>query len=266
MQRRAAAVSAAFFLVVAAGAYALMGAAQPPEVSIDDANVDHRITEAGQTFTVDGVEYNVTDLEGTSATIAWTNESAVLTAALEHNSSVAYRDANYTVLIPNESDPGEFRLREEQSVDRPTTTQNGTEFVVVEGDGGNQTLVPRSEYLPDPETYAFRTDDEFEYRNNTTRVAAITQSEATLEWRGEQQNTVDAEEGGNVTLGDDQSFVAHFPSNGTLVLSSSYEDYRSDAERVEAFEERVGGLEAVSIISGLAAMLLVGLAYLPSRY
>lgn len=266
MQRRAAAVSAAFFLVIAAGAYALIGAAAPPEVSIDDANVDHRITEENETFTVDGVEYTVTDLGNTSATAEWTNESAVLTATLENNSSVAYRDGNYTVLIPNESDPGEFELREEQSIDRPTVTQNGTTYVVVEGEGDNRTLVPRSEYLSDPETHTFAEGDELAYQNNTTTVAAIEQSEVTLEWEGERRNTVNFEEGGNATLGDDRSFVAHFPSNGTLVLSSNYRAYSEDTERVAVFHERMTGLWAVVITSALAAVLLVGMAYLPSRY
>jgi hypothetical protein len=266
MQRRAAAVSAAFFLVIAAGAYALIGAAAPPEVSLDDADIDYRITEENETFTVDGVEYEVTGLKNTSATAAWTNESAVFTATLENNSSVAYRDANYTVLIPNESDPGEFRLREEQSIDRPTVTQNGTTYVVVESEGDNRTLVPRSEYLPDPETHTFAEGDEFEYQGNATTVAAIERSAVTLEWEGERRNTVDFEDGGNATLGDDRTFVAHFPSNGTLAVSSNYEAYRESTERVEFFHERVNGLWAVVITSGLAAALLVGMAYLPSRY
>lgn len=266
MQRRAVAVSVAFFLVIAAGAYALIGAAQQPTVSIDDANVDHRLTSTGQTFTVDGVEYNVTKLGDGSATAAWTNTSATFSATLENNSTVAYRDGNYTVLIPNESDPGEFTLREQQSVDRPTTTQNGTTYVIVEGEGGNRTLVPRSEYLPDPREYTFREGDQFDYQNNTTSVARIRPSGVTLQWSGERTNTVKFEEGANVTLGNDRTFVAHFPRSGTVELTSNYEDYRSDVERIAYFHERVNGLWAVTIISGLAAVLLIGMAYMPSRY
>lgn len=266
MQRRAVAVSVAFFLVIAAGAYALIGAAQQPTVSIEDGNVDHRLTSQGQTFTVDGVEYNVTELEGESATAAWTNESATFSATLENNSTVPYRDANYTVLIPNESEPGQFSLRERQTVDRPTLTENGTTYVVVGGEGDNRTLVPRSEYLEDPQEFTFRQGDQLDYQNNTTTVATIQQSGVTLQWTGERTNTVSFEEGGNATLGDDRTFVAHFPSNGTVELAENYQDYQSDLDRVEYFNERVNGLWGVVIVSGLAVVLLIGMAYMPSRY
>jgi hypothetical protein len=266
MQRRAVAVSVAFFLVVAAGAYALIGAAQQPTVSIEDGNVDQRLTSGGQTFTVDGVEYNVTDIGGESATVAWTNTSATLSATLENDSTIPYRGGNYTVLIPNESDPAEFTLREQQTVDRETVTQNGTTYVVVEGEGGNRTLVPRSEYLDDPTTYTFRQGDSLDYRDNSTTVASIAPSGVTLQWTGERTKTVDFAAGENVTLGDEQTFVAHFPSSGTAELTQNYDDYQSDIDRIEYFHERVNGLWGVVILSGIASILLIGMAYMPSRY
>lgn len=266
MQRRAVAVSVAFFLVIAAGAYTLIGAAQQPTVSLEDENVDHRLTSQGQAFTVDGVEYNVTEIGDGSATAEWTNESATFSATLENNSTTAYRDGNYTVLIPNESEPSEFTLRERQTVDRPTTTENGTTYVVVEGEGDNRTLVPRSEYLDDPQVYTFRQGDQLEYRNNSTTVARIQQSGVTLQWTGKRTNSVTFEEGANATLGDDRTFVAHFPDNGTAELTSNHEAYQSDLDRIDYFHERVNGLWGVVIISSLAAVLLIGMAYMPSRY
>lgn len=266
MQRRAVAVSVAFFLVIAAGAYALIGAAQQPTVSLEDGNVDHRLTSQGQTFTVDGVEYNVTEIGEGLATAAWTNASATFTATLENNSTVAYRDGNYTVLIPNESEPGQFTLREQQTVDRPTLTENGTTYVVIRGEGNNRTLVPRSEYLDDPQAFTFRQGDQLDYQNNSTTVAGIQSSGVTLQWTGERTNTVEFEEGANATLGDDRMFVAHFPNNGTAELTQNYGDYQSDAERITYFHERVNGLWGVVIISSIAAVLLIGMAYMPSRY
>ena len=265
MQRRAAAIFVALFLVVAAGAYALIGAAEQPTVSIDEADRDHVVTGT-EFLTVAGVEYNVTSLNGTAgeAEARWLNESARSTATLANNSTVGYQGGNFTVLIRNVSEPEQFRLQEVQSIDRPTVTQNGTTYVVFE-EGDNRTLVPVSEHLPDPTVYRFRAGDELDYQGNTTTVAAITAEEVTLEWFGPRNETVSFTEGQNTTI-DGTEYLATYPDAETLVLTTAYDDYAADQERIDYYHERISGLWGVTILSSIAAILLIGMAYLPSRY
>lgn len=263
MQRRATAISVAFFLVLAVGAYALIGMAEEPAVSIEEQNREI-VVGSGESFTVDGVTYTVGEVGEGSTEAVWRNESARFTATLENNSTVAYRDANYTVLVPNVSDPGSFTLREVQPVDRPTVTQNGTVYVIVEEEGERR-LVPRSEYLPEPDVREFEAGDELDYGGNATTVAAITPEEATLEWFGPADVTVSISEGENASL-QGTPYLAHFPGDGTVVLTTAYEDYAGDLERQSYFHERVNGLWGVTILSSLAVVLLVGMALLPSRY
>jgi len=266
MQRRAAAVSAVIFLVLAAGAFALIGAAQQPAVDIPAQYRDYTL-QANQTFTAGGIQYDVTSLSDGSAEASWTNESARFTASLQNNSTVAYRGGNYTVLIPNESQPSQFQLREVQTVDRPTVTQNGTTYVVVERNG-TKTLVPRDEYLPAPQTYEFQQGDQLEYGNNSTTVASISPQAATLAWSGVKVNTVSFEEGSNVTLGSGQGteYVATFPDANTMVLSSNYQPYKQDIDAQDYYVERMDGLWVVVILGLVGAAMLVAMGYLPSRY
>lgn len=265
MQRRATVVFAAFFLVVAAGSYAFTGMVEEPGVSIEEPNREHVVSGTGN-LAVGGVDYDVTSLDGEagSAEARWLNESARVTATLANNSTVAYQGGNYTVVVPNTSSPESFALREVQSIDRPTVTQNGTRYVIVEEEG-DRTLVPVGEYLPDPTRYAFRTGDEFAYENNTTTVAAITPEEVTLERFVDRYETKSFGEGENTTL-DDTAYLAHFPDASTMVLTTAYQDYRDDEDRIDYFHERRSGVWGVFILSSMAAILLVGMAYLPSRY
>ncbi|MFB6069330.1 MAG: hypothetical protein ABEJ90_05340 [Halobacterium sp.] len=266
MQRRAAAVSVALFLLLAAGSYAMIGAAQQPDVSLE--NPDYAVTE-GQTPTIGGTTYNFTSVSERGATATWVNESARYTTSWSEGDTVPYRGGNYTVVIPNASDPVEFSLEENQTVDRPTVVQSGTTYVVVE-DGENKTLVPRDEYLPDPMVYRFREGDvvDYEGNDNETRVASVTQSSVTIEWFAPRTNEVSFSEGERTAVGGTE-YLAHTEQrDGTLVLqlTTDYADYNEDVEAQKFFHERVSGLWGVVILSTLAAALLVMLAFLPSRY
>lgn len=265
MQRRAAAIFVAFFLVVAVGAYALIGAADEPTVQIDEADRDHVVTGDGS-LQIGGVEYDVTDLDGAagSAEASWLNESARFTATLADNSTVPYRDANYTVVVQNASEPDRFRLHEVQPIDRPTTVQDGTRYVVFE-EGTNRTLVPVSEYLPDPMIYPFVIGDEFPYEGNATTVAAVSTEEVTLEWFGPQTETVSFAEGQNTTI-DGTPYLVTFPDEETMVLTTAYDEYDASLARIDFYHERMSGLWGVIILSGIVAFILVGMAYIPSRY
>lgn len=264
MQRRAAAVSVAIFLLLAAGSYSLIGAAEQPELALE--NPTHSVAQ-NDTRTIGGTTYTFTDVGEDSATAAWTNESARYTATLNANDTVAYEGDNYTVVIPSSSDPTEFELREVQTVDRPTVEQNGTTYVVVEEDGEKR-LVPRDEYLSEPRTYRFAEGDQFPYENETTTVAAVENESVTLEWFAPRTNELEFEEGVNTSIAG-TNYLAHFVQDGgqnVLQLTTDYEDYHSDVEAQEFFHERMNGLWGVAILSALAAALLIMLAYLPSRY
>jgi len=265
MQRRAAAVSVAFFLVISAGAYAFIGAAQEPAISLE--NPDHAV-QGGETLTVAGTEYSFTEVSDGSATATWTNQSARYTATLENGSVVEYEGTNYTV-VPNEGeDPTRFRLVEKQTVDRPTTTQNGTEYVIVE-EGDNRTLVPRDQYLPEPQQRVFAEGDDFDYQDTTTTVADVTREGVTLEWFAPRTNEVSFSEGENTTLGD-TPYLAHFEATGTggyeLQLTDNYQDYTDDVAAQDYYTERINGLWGVSILSALASIFILMLSFLPPRY
>lgn len=261
MQRRAAAVSVAFFIVVSAGAYAFIGAAEEPTISLD--NPDYSV-QGGESITVSGTTYTFTSVGDGSATAQWTNESARFTATLENGSVIEYDGTNYTVEPNAGDDPTRFTLVEHQEVDRPTTEKDGTTYVVIENDDGNQTLVPRDEYLPEPDRRVFAEGDDFEHDGNTTTVADVTREGVTLEWSGAKTNTVDFSEGSNTTLGDTR-YLAHLEGN-TLELTTNYQDYTEDVDAQAYYQERINGLWAVSIIGSIAAILMLLLSFLPPRY
>lgn len=268
MQRGAAAVSVAIFLLLAAGAYSFIGVAQQPDVALE--NPEHTVA-AGDQPTIEGTTYNFTEVGDGSATAEWTNESARYTAEWAPEDTVAYEGDNYTVVVPNQSDPTEFELREVQNVDRPTVEDNGTTYVVVE-ENGERSLVERSEYLGEQAVHSFAEGDQIALpdNDNETTVASVTNQTVTIEWFAPRTNEVSFEEGGNTTLGEDGTpYVAHFEQqNGetALQLTTDYEGYQSDVEAQQQFHERTNGLWGIVILSSLAAALLVMLAFMPSRY
>ncbi|MCG1004564.1 MULTISPECIES: hypothetical protein [Halobacterium] len=266
MQRRAAAVSVVVFILLAAGAYTYIGAAQQPDVTLE--NPDYTVS-ANETVTLAGTSYSFTEVSEDSATAEWTNESARYTESWAANDTVVYRGGNYSVVIPSQSDPSEFELREVQTVDRPTVEQNGTTYVIVEEDGERR-LVERDEYLDDPTVYEFAEGDAIERPNNDneTRVASVTNSSVTIEWFAPRTNEVGFDEGENTSVGD-TAYLAHFEQQGgasVLQLTTDYEDYHSDVEAQETFHERMNGLWGITILSMLAAAFLTMLAFMPSRY
>lgn len=349
MQRRAAAIYAAFFILVAAGSYAVIGFAQEPAVTVDDPEYS---LSSGDELTVDGRTYTVGDIQSGSTGLKWVNESAQYTADLENNSTVPPDDVQwegqtarqsatfengstvtvdgtdyqvviaggespsnvtlqagnsnqtyaigdsfayqgeqvnvtritpervtvvwgepYRLLVENTSDPSSFtfrqefnvsqRLAEDQAVEDETVTRaDGEEYVVYRENGSTQLL---SEYLPSPETREFSEGDQLQYRNNATTVGNVSKETVTLEWTAPRTNTISLEEGGTTTLGGTE-YVAHFPDDNTLVLTSDVKGYNSEVEAVNTYHERMSGFWGISIISWLAAILLIAAAYLPSRY
>lgn len=153
------------------------------------------------------------------------------------------------------------RLRSDPTVaDTALTAANGTRFVRYR----NGTTQPLGEYLPTPTTRNVSVGDSFPYKNNSTTVESVNTSGATLAWQGNLTRTQEFEEGTNVTLGG-TTYVAHFPTNSTVTLSQNVSGYQAEQAAVQRFNNRILGLWGIVIISLFAAILIVGLAYLPVR-
>ena len=289
MQRRAAALYVAFFLVISVASYSLIATAEEPHVEF--ANPDYTLSE-NETFTVGGTEYTVSSLEATASSgggghgggggggiqrtgsIAWTNQSAQHTATWANNSTVSFDNTTYRVLIPNTSDPSSFVLQNQinrsqvlandPQADDQTINRSSGEFVVIEDQNGSR-LVPADEYFAEPTNRTVNEGATINYNGNRTTVANVTNASATLQWTAPRNNTVDVSDNGNVTLGG-TTYLAHFRNNQTLVLTQDFQNYNQQTARIDRYHQYVNGLWGVSIMGGVAAILLAGMAYLPSRY
>jgi hypothetical protein len=277
MQRRAATVYGVLFLVIAAGAYSLIGVAQQPQIDVQGDTYAEN-----ETVTVNGLTYNVSSIGDGEATLTRLNESARYTATWQNNSTVELEDnSTYRVLIPNESDPGQFTLRQEFELGENVSTveQDGTQYVVVNQSDGNRSLVPVDEYqrqqFGEPDTRQHAEGDTFQLRGNETTVTNVTAGQATVAWNAPRTIETSFSEGENVTLGpadDGQTFAAHFvernvDGNATTVvqLSPDPNAYHQQVGEINHFNERISGLWGVAILSAITVVLLFGLAFLPNK-
>jgi hypothetical protein len=285
MQRRAAVAYFLFFLVVSVAAYAYIGVAesQRPEVELDGQALtnDSTFTSGGQTYTVSNIHMSggggghgggggsmVADL-------SWTNNSSQYTATIEPGSTTTLDNTTYSVSVDSETST--LVLTAEQNVtqllqsdsdvyDSPAT-RNGERFVVYRANNSTQ---PLQEWLPEPETTTYTTGDQYPYQaeggTQMTTLTNVSASSATVEWTAPRQRTVELGEGGNVTL-DDGQYFAHFPDHSTVQVVSidQYSQYQETLDGQTYFHERKNGLWGISILSGIASVLMLGMAYLPNR-
>jgi hypothetical protein len=216
-----------------------------------DGNVTATLVP-GDSFTYRGNETTVDAVSADGAELVW--------------------GESYRLAIANASNPDSFTMVQEFDVaarlaadsaveNRTVTRDDGRRYVVYRADG---TTEPLAEYLPTPARTTFREGDSLTFAGNETRVANVSATEVTLEWTGTRTNTVGLENGVNVTLVD-QQFVATFPDEETVMLSTDVAGYRADLARQDSFKERQNGLWGVTILSGVAAVFIVGLAYLPVK-
>jgi len=287
MQRRAAAIYVAFFIVLGAASYSVIATATAPTVEFD--NPDHRLSH-GDEFSVDDRTYTVTTISAEtsdgggghgggaevtrSGQVSWTNDSARHTRTWEHEANVTYDGEEYQVLVEEADDPTAFRLQErinrsailqdDPAVRNELVTVNGTEYVVRES-GDNRSLTPASEYFPEPASTQYSEGDSLQFQGNATTVASVSSDGATLAWTAPRTNTVDVGNEANVTL-NGQQYFAYFPDNSTLVLESDYGVYDRQTSEIDTYHDHVNGLWGVSIVSFATAILLLGMAYMPSRY
>ncbi|WP_324759972.1 hypothetical protein [Haloarcula montana] len=279
MQRRAAAAYFVFFLVVSVAAYAYIGVAesQRPEVTLDaeaELTNDSTFTAGETTYTVSNIQQG-SDGGSMAADLAWTNESSQYTATLENGSTTTYQNDSYLILTDGESGTVTLReqlnvtrlLSEDDAVEDTLATRNGTDYVVYRN---NSTLRPLAEWLPEPDTVEFQTGENYPYTTDSgsqqTTIATVDSGTATLEWIAPRDRSAELSEGGNVTL-DDGRYFAHFPDQSTvqLVPIDQYGAYEEDLARQDYFHERKNGLWGISILSGIGAVLVLGMAYLPVR-
>ena len=285
MQRRAAAIYVAFFLIVGAASYSLIATATAPTIEFD--NPEEQLQQ-NDTFTVDDQQYRVSELSATmeggghgsaarivrSGAVVWTNQSVTYTQTWENNSTVTVDQEDWRVVIPNATDPSSFTLREEinetrileqdPNADNETLTRNGERYVVITEDG-EQRLVPANEYFPDPSRTSYDEGQTIDYRGNQTTFANVSTDAVTLEWTAPRDETIELADQSNVTIGD-QTYLVHFEDNETVVLTQNFASFNEQSNAIETYHEQVNGLWGISILSFGTAILLAGMAYLPSRY
>ena len=276
MQRRSATVYVVFFLVVAAGAYSLIGVAQQPDIEVDG-----QAYTQNDTLTVNDRQYTVDSVSESEGALTWTNRSAQYSATWENNSTLQMENnKTFRVSIPNESDPSQVTLRQEFNLSENATTveQGGTTYVVT-GEGDNKSLVPVDEYkrqqFGEPETRQYSEGDTLQYQGNETTVNNVTVESAELVWTAPRTNNVPVTEGDEVALGPDgnnRTYVAHFEQRNVdgeqqsvLVLSQNRDAYQTQVTEISEFNERIAGLWGVVIISAITALLLVVFAFLPPK-
>lgn len=291
MQRRAAAIYAALFVVLAAGAYGTIAAAEQPAISIQ--NPDFTVTQ-GQDITINDRAFTASSVSNGEAELTWVNESARFTESLDASAHqydgdmpadrqarllavnddipvVEIADTDYRVVVKQvDGDPVGFALIEAFSLPENVSTQtvDNETYVVVE-DPESPSLMPLDEWVLEnfgqPETQAFAEGDTFNYANESTTIATVANESVTLEWTGDRENTVTMAEGEEASLAG-QTFVAHFPDPNTLALTSDLDAYARQEEIQDTYQERINGLWGVTILGAVGAVLLIGLAFMPSRY
>jgi len=170
MQRRAAAAYAALFLLLAMGAYVMIGVSAEPAVTIDDPDITG--TE-GEPITVDGRTYNgsgiavadAADADDRSALLIWVNESEKRTVAVENDTEVPAADVSW---------PGQTARSLATLRNGSTVAFNDSEYTLLVEDG--EFTVQRGN-----QSESFGVGDTFPYRDNQTTVVSINRT-ATLAW------------------------------------------------------------------------------------
>ncbi|MFD1601071.1 hypothetical protein [Halobellus rarus] len=268
MQRRAAAIYVALFIVIGAASYSLIATAQTPTVEFD--NPEYELAQGDQ-FQVGDQTYTVSSVSDGSGELQYTEESAEYTVTWENDSTQTVDGEEWRVLVADGDEPTEFTLREEINetailLDDPdaseeTVEQNGTRYVVL----NDSELVPAAEYFPEPETQSYAEGETIQYEGNATTVDSVTADAVQLSWTGPRTNAISVGDEANVTLGD-QTYLAHFPDDSTMQLTQNFENYNSQIDDIDRFQTHINGLWGISIVSFLTAVFMIGFAYLPSRY
>lgn len=285
MQRRAVAVFVTLLLVAGSLSLGLVVTAESPHL-----DAEGRELQAGDSFTVGGQQYTVTAVEvsessgggghggggGTTyeATFEWRVQDGDYIQTWENNSTVEFDGQTWRVLTAEGDNPETFTLRqqldeqailaEDPDASNETVMHEGEEHVVVT-ENGSERLVPADEYFPEPETREYSEGDTFEYQGNETTVDGVSTSAVELHWTAPETYSATAGQFSNVTLSN-QTFFVYFQSDSTILLSSDFQALNAYNQATQTYHHHTNGLWGVTILSGITAVLLVGMAYMPSRY
>jgi hypothetical protein len=229
-----------------------------------------------ETFTV--ARENQSEAFGIGDTVPYRGNLSTVTAIGDRNVTLAWGNPYNVTTQTTSNDTFEFResfnvtavLLDDPAVQNETFTVEGETFVRYTN-GSTQLL---SEYLPDPEVRNFSEGDSFGYvvdpagyASENVTVVNVSAERVLVAWRGPVDREVVVDHGSNVTLGpQEEVFVPHLPDNDTLLLTSDATGYQAQRATQASFHTRINGLWGVSIMSALAAVFLIGAAYLPSRY
>lgn len=232
---------------------------------------------SGGNFSLVNDAGNTTASFGVDDSFRYQNTTTTVTEVGNTSATVVWGD-NYEVVIPNASDPDQFRavqrfnvserLQQDPDVENQVYGSDEDQFVRYR----NGTTQPLTEYLPEPAETTFSEGDTLSYRAaedlsvpaNETTVVNVTSERVLLEWTGSKVNTQELTEGANVTLAG-QTHVVHFVNPSTVVISSDIGSYQDQVAQKDYYHERVNGLWGVSLLSGFGALMVVALAYLPTR-
>jgi hypothetical protein len=287
MQRRAVAVYVALFVLIAGGAGVLTATADSPEIGFD--NPDFEVSQGDQ-VEADGQEYVVAEIAeveesgggghggggGATTSIVATIERNVTVEQSEtwaNGSTVSVGEQEWRVEISGES-PSEFTLVEvldrqailegDSQADNETVQRDDGTYVVVTEDG-ESSLVPAEEYFPAPEERSYAVSGTLEYAGHTATVDNVTAEQAVLTWEATQTESVEITQHSTVTIGE-TDFVAHFPDASTMQLSSDMEEYEAQVAQIDQFQQYNSGLTRVLVLALLSSLLLLGAAFIPTRY
>lgn len=282
MQRRAAAGYVLLFLVLAAGAYAMVAATSAPPVTVENPDYDlaagDELTVQGRTYTVESVSAEEQEGDGHgggggvtyAATLAWTNDSARYTAEWDADDEVAFAavdflgtrlNGSYTVLVPNVTgDPTEATLREAPE-DLETREIDGVTYVETRAANGSLQLTPIDQYEPLQRVTV--TEGSVDYLGNETEVT-VTNESVRLAWTAPRSETVDLAQAQNTTLNGQRLFV-YFPSGDRVYLTQDTSSYRESVQANDRYNERRNGLWGITLLGGVTAVLLTALAFLPRK-
>lgn len=281
-----------FFIVVGAGAYAVMATASAPPVEVEGPVT----ADEGSSFQLDGQQYNVGEIALTESsggghgggggahlatTLNYTVQNANNTAEIAAEDELAFRGGTYVATF-NNSSTGQgkdlvlteqfnvtARLSEDPDVYDEPITVNDTDHVRYR----NNTIQPLDEYLPEPDVQRLSRGDTFTYTAGEgeeaeevqATVNSIGEESATVSWTAPKTTEKEVDDGANVTLANDETYLVHFPDDGQLVLSQNFQAYAAEQNEQDVYHERLNGLWAVVIIAFLAAIFVLGLAYMPVR-
>lgn len=259
----------------------------PVRLAFDGQDARYTTTlEDGDTVQFNGSETTV-DVNASGGNFDLVRDGNV-TATLAVNDSLAYQGNSTTVFAVEESgvtlvwgEPytlyvtddnssvravQEFnvsqRLSADPAVENQTVTRDdGEEYVVYSANGTTERL---SSYLPVPDEAILTEGASVTYAQQEATIANISASGVRFEWTAPQENTVELEEGNNVTLSG-QQHVVHFPDHEHVVVSPDVAEYQQTVREQDSFKDRQNGFWGVTILSGIAGFMIVGMAFLPVK-